>query len=194
MKCDVTVRSAKTARDFCQGLALPTPTTGDRFPFIATKVVSIIPTITTNSRSVYYLRGERVSTSIRRLACAPHLPALLTPTSLEPVGFAPQIEYHSTSENMSSRNLSETQATFPSDSENYDANHSNSPDSSDEPTSTSSSPMILYSPPTVWGLLRGAAINLLLPFINGLMLGFGELFAHEAAFRLGWSKTKVRFT
>jgi YidC/Oxa1 family membrane protein insertase len=52
--------------------------------------------------------------------------------------------------------------------------------------------MILYSPPTLWGLLRGAAINLLLPFINGLMLGFGELFAHEAAFRLGWGGTKVR--
>lgn len=52
--------------------------------------------------------------------------------------------------------------------------------------------MILYSPPTVWSLLRGAAINLLLPFVNGLMLGFGELLAHEAAFRLGWSGTKVR--
>lgn len=51
--------------------------------------------------------------------------------------------------------------------------------------------MILYSPPTIWGLLRGSAINLLLPFINGLMLGFGELFAHEAAFRLGWTGTKV---
>jgi hypothetical protein len=24
------------------------------------------------------------------------------------------------------------------------------------------------------------------------MLGFGELFAHEAAFRLGWGGTKVR--
>lgn len=52
--------------------------------------------------------------------------------------------------------------------------------------------MILYSPPTVWSLLRGAAINLLLPFVNGLMLGFGELFANEAAFRLGWGGTKVR--
>jgi hypothetical protein len=51
--------------------------------------------------------------------------------------------------------------------------------------------MILYKPPSVWGLIRGAAINLLLPFVNGLMLGFGELFAHEAAFRLGWSNTKV---
>jgi hypothetical protein len=51
--------------------------------------------------------------------------------------------------------------------------------------------MILYKPPTMWGLLRGAVINLFLPFVNGLMLGFGELVANEAAFRLGWSGTKV---
>ncbi|KAF4452971.1 hypothetical protein F53441_4202 [Fusarium austroafricanum] len=56
---------------------------------------------------------------------------------------------------------------------------------------SSNSPVILYKPPTVWSLVRGAAINLLLPFINGMMLGFGELFAHEAAFRLGWGGTKV---
>ncbi|KAI1005428.1 hypothetical protein K3495_g2789 [Podosphaera aphanis] len=47
------------------------------------------------------------------------------------------------------------------------------------------------SVPTIWSLLRGTAINLILPFINGLMLGFGELFAHEAAYRLGWGGTKV---
>lgn len=88
------------------------------------------------------------------------------------------------------RDLSESQTTFPSDSENYDANHSNSQDS-DEPPSSSSSPLILYSPPTLWSIVRGAAINLLLPFVNGLMLGFGELFAHEVAFQLGWSGTKV---
>ncbi|UKZ72636.1 hypothetical protein TrVFT333_000269 [Trichoderma virens FT-333] len=46
-------------------------------------------------------------------------------------------------------------------------------------------------PPTAWTLIRSAAINLILPFINGMMLGFGELFAHEAAFRLGWGGTKV---
>ena len=90
--------------------------------------------------------------------------------------------------------LSESQATFPSDSEiydaNYDANHSNSQDS-EEQTSHSSSPLILYSPPTFLSIARGAAINLLLPFINGLMLGFGELFAHEAAFRLGWGGTRI---
>lgn len=83
--------------------------------------------------------------------------------------------------------LYDSTMTVPSDSENYSANIEMS-----SPASGSSSPMILYKPPTVWSLLRGAAINLFLPFVNGLMLGFGELFAHEAAFRLGWSNTKVR--
>ncbi|KAK6436205.1 hypothetical protein LTR95_007600 [Oleoguttula sp. CCFEE 5521] len=87
--------------------------------------------------------------------------------------------------------LSESQTTFPSDSENYDANHSNQTSSEDDVPSSSSSPMILYSPPTFWSIARGAAINVLLPFINGLMLGFGELFAHEAAWRLGWGGTRV---
>jgi hypothetical protein len=84
--------------------------------------------------------------------------------------------------------LTESGITIPSDSENYEANNELS---SSSPPSSDSSPLILYSPPTVWGLLRGAAINLVLPFINGLMLGFGELFANEIAFRWGWSTTKV---
>ncbi|GLI74957.1 hypothetical protein PoHVEF18_003207 [Penicillium ochrochloron] len=83
--------------------------------------------------------------------------------------------------------LYDSALTVPSDSENYSANN----ESPSSPPSTSSSPMILYKPPTIWGLIRGAAINLLLPFVNGLMLGFGELFAHEAAFRLGWTNTKI---
>lgn len=84
--------------------------------------------------------------------------------------------------------LTESSMTVPSDSENYSSSNDAS---SPSPPSSSGSPLILYSPPTFWGLLRGAAINLLLPFVNGLMLGFGELLAHEAAFRLGWSGTKV---
>lgn len=88
----------------------------------------------------------------------------------------------------SPQNLTESGITIPSDSENYDANHELSP----SPPSSSSSPLILYKPPTFWGLVRGAAINLLLPFVNGLMLGFGELVANEVAFRFGWSGTKVR--
>ncbi|KAJ5104686.1 hypothetical protein NUU61_002033 [Penicillium alfredii] len=83
--------------------------------------------------------------------------------------------------------LYDSTMTVPSDSENYSANHEMSASS----PSSSSSPLILYKPPTIWSILRGAAINLFLPFVNGLMLGFGELFAHEAAFRLGWSNTKI---
>jgi hypothetical protein len=91
-------------------------------------------------------------------------------------------------EGVSPSNLAESGITIPSDSENYDGNN----ELSSSPASSNSSPLILYKPPTLWGLLRGAAINLLLPFVNGLMLGFGELVANEAAFRLGWSGTKVR--
>jgi hypothetical protein len=84
--------------------------------------------------------------------------------------------------------LTQSGVTIPSDSENY----GQSPVDEDiSHSSDSAAPLILYSPPTLWGLVRGAAINLFLPFINGLMLGFGELFAHEIAFRLGWSGTKV---
>ena len=84
--------------------------------------------------------------------------------------------------------LTKSTTTIRSDSENYDDSNN---DISPSPRSSSRQPMILYQPPTFWSLLRGAAINLLLPFVNGLMLGFGELLAHEAAFRLGWSTDKV---
>ena len=82
--------------------------------------------------------------------------------------------------------LAESGITMRSDSEQYSPGE----DISMSPPS-SGSPVILYKPPTVWSLVRGAAINLFLPFVNGMMLGFGELFAHEAAFRLGWGGTKV---
>lgn len=87
----------------------------------------------------------------------------------------------------STHGLAESGVTMHSDSEQYSAGE----DQSTSAPSSYSSPVILYKPPTVWSLIRGAAINLLLPFINGMMLGFGELFAHEAAFRLGWGGTKV---
>ncbi|KAI1133946.1 mitochondrial import protein 1 [Hypoxylon sp. FL0543] len=83
--------------------------------------------------------------------------------------------------------LAESGVTIHSDSEQYSAGE----DISTSPPSMSSPPIVLYKPPTVWSMIRGAAINLLLPFINGMMLGFGELFAHEAAFRLGWGGTRV---
>lgn len=83
--------------------------------------------------------------------------------------------------------LAESGITIHTDSERYSA----AEDVSASPPSSSSSPVILYNPPTIWTIIRGTAINLLLPFINGMMLGFGELFAHEAAFRMGWGGTKV---
>jgi YidC/Oxa1 family membrane protein insertase len=89
-----------------------------------------------------------------------------------------------------SSRLAESGITMHSDSEQYSAGEELSASS---PPESSSSPVILYHPPTLWSILRGAAINLFLPFVNGMMLGFGELFAHEAAFRLGWGGTKVSF-
>lgn len=84
--------------------------------------------------------------------------------------------------------MAESGVTMQSDSEQYSAGE----ELSTSPPSSSSPPqLVLYQKPTIWSLIRGAAINLLLPFINGMMLGFGELFAHEAAFRLGWSNTRV---
>ncbi|KAI1323687.1 outer membrane protein TOM13-domain-containing protein [Xylariaceae sp. FL0255] len=83
--------------------------------------------------------------------------------------------------------LAESGVTIPSDSEQYSAGE----DISTSPPSSTSPPLILYQVPTPWSLLRGVAINLFLPFINGMMLGFGELFAHEAAFRLGWGGTRI---
>lgn len=84
-----------------------------------------------------------------------------------------------------STHLADSGITMRSDSEQY------SPGDEVSSPSSSNSPVILYKPPTAWNLIRSAAINLVLPFINGMMLGFGELFAHEAAFRLGWGGTKV---
>ncbi|KAF3927183.1 hypothetical protein ABW20_dc0103547 [Dactylellina cionopaga] len=77
----------------------------------------------------------------------------------------------------------------PSDPEST-SNTNNANTTTTSPTN-SSAPLILYSPPTFLSLFRSAAINLFLPFVNGLMLGFGELFAHEIAFRFGWSGTNV---
>lgn len=43
----------------------------------------------------------------------------------------------------------------------------------------------------LFGILRKSAINLVLPFINGIMLGFGEIFAHEIGFKYGFFGARV---
>lgn len=40
-------------------------------------------------------------------------------------------------------------------------------------------------------ILTRTTINMFLPFINGMCLGFGEIFAHELGFRWGWTGAKV---
>ncbi|KAI5780786.1 mitochondrial import protein 1 [Geopyxis carbonaria] len=64
-------------------------------------------------------------------------------------------------------------------------------DDNPEPECPSPDRLILYKSPTTLSIIRTAAINLFLPFVNGLMLGFGELFAHELAFRWGWQTTRI---
>jgi len=71
---------------------------------------------------------------------------------------------------------------------------SDEPPSSEDSSNSSTSIITFYKPPTLLSLLRTTAINLILPFINGVMLGFGEIFAHELAFRWGWRGAKVFFS
>lgn len=44
----------------------------------------------------------------------------------------------------------------------------------------------------IWSIFKKGAINLILPFINGIMLGFGEIFAHEVGFKYGFIGARVQ--
>jgi hypothetical protein len=43
-----------------------------------------------------------------------------------------------------------------------------------------------YRNPTFVWILKSAAINFILPFFNGVMMGFGEILANEVIFKYGW--------
>ncbi|KAF7721258.1 hypothetical protein EC973_004985 [Apophysomyces ossiformis] len=43
-----------------------------------------------------------------------------------------------------------------------------------------------YQHPTLLWILRSTAVNFILPFFNGVMLGFGEILANELVFKFGW--------
>ncbi|KAI8148315.1 outer membrane protein TOM13-domain-containing protein [Fennellomyces sp. T-0311] len=43
-----------------------------------------------------------------------------------------------------------------------------------------------YKNPTFLWIVKSTAINLILPFFNGVMLGFGEILANELVFKYGW--------
>lgn len=44
----------------------------------------------------------------------------------------------------------------------------------------------------VWEIVKKGAINLVLPFINGLMLGFGEILAHEIGYKYNWRGAQIK--
>lgn len=44
---------------------------------------------------------------------------------------------------------------------------------------------------SLWSIIRRGAVNLVLPFINGVMLGFGEILAHEIGFKYGFVGARV---
>lgn len=43
-----------------------------------------------------------------------------------------------------------------------------------------------YRNPTFIWILKSTAINFVLPFFNGVMMGFGEILANEVIFKYGW--------
>ncbi|ORY99898.1 outer membrane protein TOM13-domain-containing protein [Syncephalastrum racemosum] len=43
-----------------------------------------------------------------------------------------------------------------------------------------------YRNPTFLWIIRSTAVNFVLPFFNGVMLGFGEILANELVFKYGW--------
>ncbi|ODV87202.1 hypothetical protein CANARDRAFT_21169 [[Candida] arabinofermentans NRRL YB-2248] len=47
------------------------------------------------------------------------------------------------------------------------------------------------TPGGVWSFVASCGVNLILPFINGVMLGFGEILAHEIGFKYNWAGARV---
>ncbi|KAG5458704.1 MAG: hypothetical protein BJ554DRAFT_1024 [Olpidium bornovanus] len=46
-------------------------------------------------------------------------------------------------------------------------------------------------PSFIEALARAAFVHFFIPFVNGIMLGFGEIAANELAFRYGWFGSRV---
>ncbi|CDK27803.1 unnamed protein product [Kuraishia capsulata CBS 1993] len=59
------------------------------------------------------------------------------------------------------------------------------------PTESGDVALSTTSGSSVWGFIASCSINLFLPFVNGIMLGFGEILAHEIGFRFRWSGARV---
>lgn len=63
--------------------------------------------------------------------------------------------------------------------------------SDSEPENFSNALAVFKKKPTLKEFVVSCVINCFLPFVNGMMLGFGEIFAHELGFRWGWSAARV---
>ncbi|RUS19094.1 outer membrane protein TOM13-domain-containing protein [Endogone sp. FLAS-F59071] len=91
--------------------------------------------------------------------------------------------------------LSSSLSSFTSPSRTPPIHNNNSASITSLTTSNSDLALQPYVPwyrhPTLLAFLKSAAINFLLPFVNGIMLGFGEICANEIAFRMGWFGAKI---
>lgn len=73
--------------------------------------------------------------------------------------------------------------------EESDFEEGSSAESRNRACSYSSGPSVVTF--NFWGILGRGAINVILPFINGIALGFGEILAHEVGFRYGFLGARV---
>ena len=62
----------------------------------------------------------------------------------------------------------------------------------DDNYSTQSAVSTTSNKTELWNYVSSSAVNLILPFINGMMLGFGEILAHEIGFHFNWFGAKVQ--
>lgn len=63
-------------------------------------------------------------------------------------------------------------------------------ETNEEVTQSNTKPVVIQF--SLLDILRKGAINLVLPFINGIMLGFGEILAHEIGFKYGYVGSRVQ--
>lgn len=59
-------------------------------------------------------------------------------------------------------------------------------------TTTTNTNTMTRSSSSLLSFIVKCGINCVLPFINGVMLGFGEIVAHELCFRSGWRFARVQ--
>lgn len=64
-------------------------------------------------------------------------------------------------------------------------------DASEASSSPSTTDVLARNRQSTYDILTKFAINMFFPLLNGMMLGFGEILAHELGFRWGWYGARV---